>query len=115
MPKDLVIGLDYGTDSVRTIIVDSATGDELASDVYCYPRWGKGLYCDAAKNQFRQHPADYLDGLKATISNVLQKSPIDTAARWRWISAAIPAGRPAVVHGRPSVLLLAHEIPTPTV
>ena len=42
-----VIGVDYGSDSVRTIIVDAHNGSEFASSVFYYPRWKKQLYCNA--------------------------------------------------------------------
>jgi L-ribulokinase len=51
MKKDLVIGLDYGTDSVRTIIVDTASGQEVATDVFYYPRWAKGLYWKGSRQR----------------------------------------------------------------
>jgi len=69
--KKYVIGLDYGSDSVRCVIVDTSDGTELASSVFNYPRWKEGKYCDPAKNQFRQHPTDYLEGLETTIKNSL--------------------------------------------
>lgn len=49
----LVIGIDYGSDSVRAILVNAANGEELAVSVFEYPRWKKGLYCNPAGNQFR--------------------------------------------------------------
>lgn len=69
-----VIGVDYGTDSVRSVIVDAANGAEMASSVYFYPRWQQGLYCDAPLNQFRQHPLDYVQGLEFTIKECLKKA-----------------------------------------
>ncbi len=73
MGNDLfVIGVDYGTDSVRSVIVDAANGRELASSVFYYPRWQQGLYCNAAQNQFRQHPLDYVEGLEQTIKNCIK-------------------------------------------
>ena len=62
-----VIGVDYGSDSVRTIIADSSNGKEIASSVFYYPRWKDQLYCNANENQFRQHPLDYIEGLEDTI------------------------------------------------
>jgi L-ribulokinase len=75
MIKKLVIGVDYGTDSVRSVLVDSANGNEIASSVFNYPRWSRGLYCNAAENQFRQHPLDYIEGLEFTIKTILEGCP----------------------------------------
>jgi len=69
-----VIGVDYGTDSVRSVIVDARNGAELASSVFMYPRWQQGLYCDAGQNQFRQHPLDYVEGLEHTIKDCISKA-----------------------------------------
>ena len=66
-----VIGVDYGTDSVRSVLVDASNGNEISSSVFYYPRWKQGLYCNAAINQFRQHPGDYIEGLETTIKNCL--------------------------------------------
>jgi L-ribulokinase len=74
MAKAYVIGVDYGTDSVRSIIVDAGSGKEVASSVFQYPRWRDGLYCNASKNQFRQHPKDYLEGLETTIKDCLKQA-----------------------------------------
>ncbi len=68
-----VIGVDYGTDSVRSLIVDASNGREVASDVFYYPRWQSGKFCIPAKNQFRQHPLDYLEGLERTVRNALSR------------------------------------------
>jgi L-ribulokinase len=66
-----VIGLDYGTDSVRAVIVNASNGEEVASDVHYYTRWAEGKYCDPAANRFRQHPLDYLEGFENTIKNCI--------------------------------------------
>ncbi len=70
-----VIGLDYGTDSVRALLVDARTGAEVAQAVHYYPRWKQGQYCNPAKNRFRQHPLDHLEGLEATVREVALKVP----------------------------------------
>jgi L-ribulokinase len=72
MTKKFVIGIDYGTDSVRSVVVDTANGDILSSWVFEYPRWKKGLYCDASINQFRQHPLDYTEGLEQSVKGALK-------------------------------------------
>ena len=56
------LGLDFGTDSVRAIVVD-ASGRTLAEAVRPYPRWSEGRYIDAAAGKFRQHPLDYLEAM----------------------------------------------------
>lgn len=69
-----VIGIDYGSDSVRSVIVDVANGAEISSAVYYYKRWQQGLYCQPSKNQFRQHPLDYIEGLEHTIKACIEKA-----------------------------------------
>ncbi len=66
-----VIGLDYGSDSARALVVNAETGEILSSSVREYPRWKKGLYCNPKINQWRQHPKDYLEVLEATITDAL--------------------------------------------
>ena len=72
-----VIGLDYGTDSVRALLVDARTGTEVAQAVHYYPRWQQGQYCNPAQNRFRQHPLDHLEGLEATVREVALKAPAE--------------------------------------
>ena len=78
--KNYVIGLDYGTDSVRAVLIDTASGKELASDVHWYQRWKEQQYCNASLNQFRQHPLDHIEGLENTIQSVVRQSKVDPAA-----------------------------------
>ena len=73
------IGLDYGSDSVRALLVDNH-GHELASSVSVYQRWSEGKYCDAAHFQFRQHPQDYLDATKHVVRDVLAQRPGTTVS-----------------------------------
>ena len=56
MADRYVIGVDYGTDSVRAVVVNVRIGKEEATEVAAYRRWSEGLYCDPGRNQFRQHP-----------------------------------------------------------
>jgi L-ribulokinase len=76
-----VIGLDYGTDSARAVVVDAASGEIVAISVKYYPRWHKGLYCDPATNRYRQHPQDYIDVLEASVKEALGKCPAGTAEK----------------------------------
>ncbi|WP_114940092.1 ribulokinase [Mucilaginibacter endophyticus] len=79
--NQLVIGVDYGSDSVRSVIVNAANGEEIASSVFNYPRWRDGKYCVPAENQFRQHPQDYIDGLKTTIKDCIAQAGGEAIAK----------------------------------
>jgi L-ribulokinase len=72
MIKKFVIGIDYGTDSVRSVVVDTGNGEIAGTSVFEYPRWKKGLFCDPAANKFRQHPLDYIEGLEYTVKGALK-------------------------------------------
>jgi len=93
-----VIGLDYGTDSVRTVIINASNGDEVSSSVFNYPRWTRGLYCDPSKNQFRQHPLDYLEGLEVTIKECLAKVTSDIIRNIKGISVDTTGSTPVAVN-----------------
>jgi L-ribulokinase len=100
---DYVIGVDFGTDSVRSIIVDAGNGQEVASSIFNYPRWQKGLYCNAEQNQFRQHPDDYLDGLEDTIKRCILQAGPHVAGHIRALSVDTTGSSPIAVDktGRP--------------
>jgi L-ribulokinase len=97
MSSKYTIGLDYGTDSVRSLIVNTETGEEVASAVFNYPRWKKGMYCDAPKNRFRQHPNDYLDGLEFTITEALKQAPAGVTENVVGISVDTTGSTPVAV------------------
>lgn len=95
--NDYVIGVDYGTDSVRSILVNAANGEEIAAAIFYYPRWKEGLYCNAAENQFRQHPLDYVEGLEYTIKGCLQKAGAEIAKNVKAISVDTTGSSPVAV------------------
>ena len=70
-----VIGVDYGTDSARAILVDAASGEILSGKTAAYPRWAEGKYCDASVSRFRQHPKDYLEVLETILKGVVGDCP----------------------------------------
>ena len=109
--RDAVIGIDYGTDSVRTLILDAVDGREISTALEYYPRWGKGLYCDPPANRFRQHPLDYLEGLEHTVRAALASAPDGTAERVRGISIDTTGSTPVAVDqtGTPLALLAGFE------
>jgi L-ribulokinase len=105
--KTLVVGVDYGTDSVRTVIVNAADGSEISSAVFQYPRWKEGKYCDPARNQFRQHPLDYLEGLEFTVRQALLEAPPGTSDKIVGLSVDTTGSTPVAVdrQGTPLALL----------
>lgn len=105
--KQYVIGVDYGTDSVRTIVVDCSNGNEIAAAIFNYPRWKQQLYCDATKNQFRQHPLDYIEGLEDTIKKCVDQVGPAVAKNIVAISVDTTGSSPVAVDksGTPLALL----------
>jgi L-ribulokinase len=97
MMDKYVIGIDYGTDSVRSVVVNASNGYEIASAVFYYPRWKEGKYCNAINNQFRQHPLDYIEGLEATIKECLQKAGPIIAKSIKGISVDTTGSSPIAV------------------
>ncbi len=71
MEDKYVLGLDFGTDSVRALVVNARTGTESGSGVAYYQRWLAGKYCRPEQNQFRQHPLDYLEGMEEAVKKAL--------------------------------------------
>jgi len=111
MEQKFVIGVDYGTDSVRSVIVNAMNGEEVASSVFAYPRWKQGLYCDPSKNQFRQHPLDYVEGLEKTIKDCVEKAGKEVAEKIVAISVDTTGSTPVAVDktGTPLALLPSFE------
>ena len=69
------IGVDYGTNSCRALLVNLTNGAELAAHVFPYPSGEIGILLDPADpNVARQNPQDYIDGLVATITSVLAQA-----------------------------------------
>ena len=105
--KKYVIGLDYGSDSGRAVVVDVATGEEIASSVMNYPRWMEGKYCDPVKNQYRQHPLDYIEVMEYLIKDALEKSPKGVAGSLVGLSFDTTGSTPVLTdeNGTPLALL----------
>ena len=71
MPNQYVIGLDYGTNSVRALLVNVANGAEIAAAVWTYAHGTEGVILSRDPNLARQHPADYVKGAEITIRQAL--------------------------------------------
>ena len=74
------IGIDYGTNSVRALVVETATGRELGSSVFNYPSGSEGILLDPRDHHLaRQSPADYLLGLETSVREALAIATKDPA------------------------------------
>jgi len=82
MSASTVIGLDYGTNSVRALVVNTANGRELGTAVWNYEQGDAGVLLSRDPNLARQHPADYVKGAERAICGALA-------------DAAAPRGRQA--------------------
>ncbi len=73
--EHFVVGADFGTDSVRVVILDAFDGSMASSAVASYPRWAQGLYCDPKANQFRQHPLDHIESFEKAVKEAGLAAP----------------------------------------
>ena len=79
MKTTYTIGLDYGTNSVRALIVDVRNGREVGTAVWEYAHGTHGVILSRDPNLARQHPADYLSGAETTIKKALQQAKVKPA------------------------------------
>jgi L-ribulokinase len=109
MAKKYVIGIDYGTDSVRSVIVDTTNGKIIGTSVFEYPRWKKGLFCDPSINQFRQHPLDYIEGLEQSVKGALSRLSPDVINNIVGITVDTTGSTPVAVDKEGTPLSLKSE------
>ncbi|GHV70113.1 ribulokinase [Spirochaetia bacterium] len=107
--ESFVLGLDYGSDSCRAVLIDAANGAEAGVAVMNYPRWAKGLYCDPQANQFRQHPLDYVEVLEGTVKGALGAAGAGIAAKVKGIAIDTTGSTPCAVDARGTPLALHPE------
>lgn len=88
MTSRYTIGLDYGTNSVRALIVDTSDGREIAAAIWTYEHGHQGVVLGKDPNLARQHPGDYLKGAELTIREALASA-----------AAAVPGFSPTQVMG----------------
>lgn len=75
MSSQFSVGIDFGTNSVRTLIADVNTGEELATAVWNYEHGEAGVLVDPSDPHLaRQHPADYLKGLEISVKKALARA-----------------------------------------
>ena len=103
------LGLDYGSDSVRALLVDIATGEEVASSMVNYPRWSQGLFCQPSLDQYRQHPQDYIDSLIEVVNGLWSQVPAETAEKVVGMSFDTTGSTPVAINNEGVPLALTPE------
>lgn len=98
MDTKYTLGVDFGTDSVRVLLIDTNNGHTLASAVSYYDRWARKLYCNPSISQYRQHPLDYLQSLKEAILDTLKNQPQDVKQNVVGISVDTTGSTPVAVN-----------------
>ena len=105
--QQYTIGLDFGTDSVRALIVNIDTGEEVSTAVASYKSWAKGMYCAPQKNQYRQHPQDHIEAMEAVIKESLKQ--VDESVRAGIIGIGVDTTGstpcPVAANGKPLALI----------
>ncbi len=107
----MLLGLDFGTDSVRALVTDASTGEEICTTVHYYKKWKKGKFCLPAENLFRQHPMDYLEAMERAVLEVLDKAPGGTRKKIKGIGVDTTGSTPVAVDraGTPLALIPGFE------
>jgi L-ribulokinase len=106
MARRLVLGIDYGTDSARALVVDADSGLEVAAAVAPYRRWARGDYCDPATNRFRQHPRDYLEALFECVAGALSQAGAGAAGEVAGIGIDTTGSTPVAVDAQGTALAM---------
>jgi len=97
LKNNLVIGIDFGTDFVRAVLIDTS-GNEKRASVSAYKRWNNGLYRDPAQHKFRQHPLDYLESMEAVLQDVLSEISAEERNQIKGISVDTTGSTPVAVN-----------------
>ncbi len=108
MEKRYVIGLDFGTDSVRALLVNVENGSEVGQGVSYYKRWRKGVFCQPDLNQFRQHPLDYIESMEEAVLEAVQNSSDQVGENVVGIGVDTTGSTPCAVD-RKGIPLALHE------
>lgn len=104
------IGIDFGTDSVRALVVDAADGKSVGTAVSAYKRWAKGEFCDPRSNRFRQHPLDYVEGIEDATKRALLEAGPAVAAKVRGITIDTTGSTPCLADETGTPLALRPEL-----
>ena len=98
MAEGYVIGIDFGSDSVRSVVVEVRTGKVRCSGAVEYPRWKQGLYQHPEYGIFRQHPLDYLEALEKCVKDVTAALSAEEKSRIAGIGVDTTGSTPVPVN-----------------
>lgn len=104
-----VIGVDFGSDSCRAVLMNACDGRRVADSSCEYPRWIAGKYCDPAGDRYRQHPQDYIDVFRHVIGEIAAKAGASVMAKVEGMSFDTTASTPVLVDGNGTPLALLPE------
>ena len=104
------VGIDYGTNSVRAVVVDTADGRVVGTHVFDYPSGDRGVLLDPKQPHLaRQNPADYIDGMRVAVGGALddaEREPTFARARVIGIGSDTTGSTPLPVDARARPLAL---------
>jgi L-ribulokinase len=104
---EYVIGLDFGTDSVRCLLVNAIDGTEIADAHGFYPGWKEKKYINPATNTYRQHPQDYIEALEIAVKKCLAQTTPEIIQQIKALGVDATGSTPVAVNqsGTPLALL----------
>lgn len=110
MAEKYVLGVDFGSDSVRCAVVRTSDGASVAESSAAYPRWSRGEFCNPSLCQYRQHPLDYTESLEVVVRKALEQTEAAVRENVVGISFDTTASTPVLVdrEGTPLALLPQH-------
>jgi len=107
--EKLVLGIDYGTDSCRAVVISAEDGSGIAEAVARYPRWAEGKFCESGKNIFRQHPLDYIESLQAAMDELQDKAGAKVLSSIQGLAIDTTGSTPCAVNAEGTPLSLLPE------
>lgn len=102
-----VIGVDFGTDSARALVMDGLSGKVSGQAQHLYKRWSEGKYQNPDISMYRQHPLDYVEAFEAAVCKALDEAGADVRRHVACISIDTTGSTPCPVNreGVPLALL----------
>jgi len=97
VPGDVVVGIDFGTSSVRVVALETTTGELVGSGESVFSRYDSGQFCDPSVNQFRQDPRDHLQALVGAARTALASLIPEDRRRIKAIGVDTTGSSPAPV------------------